>query len=40
MTINKYTGILASRLTYLNTKLSNYQDEITLNNNKKKFKDN
>lgn len=38
-TVNKYTGILASRLTYLNTKLSNYQDETTLNENKKKFKD-
>ena len=37
---NKYTGILASRLTYLNTKLSNYQDETNLNENKKKFKDN
>jgi outer membrane protein TolC len=39
-TINNYTGILASRLTYLKTKLSNYQDETTLNENKKKFKDN
>jgi len=39
-TINKYTGILASRLTYFKTKLSNYQDEFTLNDNKKKFKDN
>ncbi|BCZ45059.1 multidrug transporter [Clostridium gelidum] len=38
-TRNKYTGILASRLTYLNTKLTNYQDEINLNENKKKFKD-
>ena len=38
-TINKYTGILASRLTYLNTKLSNYQQETTLNKNKKDFKD-
>jgi hypothetical protein len=38
-TINKYTGILASRLTYLNTKLNNYQDETNLNENKKKFKD-
>jgi hypothetical protein len=37
--INKYTGILASRLTYFKTKLSNYQDEFTLNDNKKKFKD-
>ena len=39
-TINNYTGILASRLTYLKTKLSNYQDETTLDENKKKFKDN
>ena len=38
--INKYTRILSSRLTYLKTKLSNYQDETTLNENKKKFKDN
>lgn len=38
-TKSKYTGILASRLTYLNTKLSNSQDETNLNENKKKFKD-
>ncbi|BCZ45065.1 multidrug transporter [Clostridium gelidum] len=38
-TVNKYTGILASRLTYLNTKLGNYQDETNLNKNKKDFKD-
>jgi len=37
---NNYTSILSSRLTYLKTKLSNYQDETTLNENKKKFKDN
>lgn len=37
--INKYANLLASRLTYLNTKLTNYQDEINLNENKKKFKD-
>jgi hypothetical protein len=39
-TISKYTGILSSRVTYFKTKLSNYQDEATLNDNKKKFKDN
>ena len=38
-TIDKYTGILASRLTYLNTKLGIYEDETTLNENKKTFKD-
>jgi len=38
-TINKYTGILSSRLTYFKTKLGNYEDETTLNENKKKFKD-
>jgi len=38
--INNYTSVLASRLTYFKTKLSNYQDETTLNENKKKFKDN
>ena len=38
-TVNKYTGILAARLTYLNTKLGNYQDETNLNKNKKDFKD-
>ena len=38
-TINKYTGILASRLIFLNTKISNYQQETTLNKNKKDFKD-
>jgi hypothetical protein len=38
--INNYTSILASRLTYFKTKLSNYQDETNLNENKKKFKDN
>ena len=39
-TINKYTRILSSRLTYFKTKLGNYQNETTLNENKKKFKDN
>jgi hypothetical protein len=38
-TKSKYTGILAARLTYLNTKLSNFQDQTNLNENKKKFKD-
>ena len=39
-TENKYTSILSSRLTYLKTRLSNYQDQTNLNENKKKFKDN
>jgi len=37
--ISEYTRILASRLTYLSTKLSNYQQETTINKNKKDFKD-
>jgi len=38
-TSSRYAQILASRLTYLSTKLSNYQQETTINKNKKDFKD-
>jgi hypothetical protein len=38
-TINSYTGILAARLTYLNSKLGVYENETNLNENKKKLKD-
>jgi len=38
-TVNKYTSMLSSKLTYLKTKISNYQDQTNLSENKKKFKD-
>jgi hypothetical protein len=37
--INKYTGILTKRLSYLSTKLGNYQNDVTITNTKKQLKD-
>jgi outer membrane protein TolC len=36
---NQYTGILSKRLTYLTTKLGNYQNDVTIANTKKQLKD-
>ena len=38
-TINAYTGILTKRLSYLSTKLGNYQNDVTIQNTKKQLKD-
>ncbi|OOM72962.1 TolC family protein [Clostridium sp. BL-8] len=37
--ISNYTGILSKRLTYLTTKLGNYQSDVTITNTKKQLKD-
>jgi outer membrane protein TolC len=36
---NLYTGILTKRLSYLTTKLGNYQSDVTITNTKKQLKD-
>lgn len=38
-TKNAYTGILTKRLSYLSTKLGNYQNDVTIQNTKKQLKD-
>lgn len=37
--VNGYTGILTKRLSYLSTKLGNYQNDVTIQNTKKQLKD-
>jgi hypothetical protein len=37
--INGYTGILTKRLSYLSTKLGNYENDVTIENTKKQLKD-